>query len=700
MAAAWLAAMAGVAFGAVDRAAPVTARQGVMNLRTGDVAFATLPDLLVAERFEVSRAVLRLEGPITPTRREALNAAGVLVLGFLPTDGVIADVRGSTPAKVKATGFVSGVHAYEAAWKIDPAVAAAPAKDSMRVNVWLFELAAPDATRAAMAAMGGVTIEEVEPVGAGVRIAAWCDAATARSFASFDDVQYVEPVPTYELRSNQTTRWTMQSGVLNATPLHNRGLIGTGQVIGVIDGGLAAQHCSFLDPTNPIGPLHRKIVGYNTTQVYDQHGTHVSCTAAGDAGSVGNTRGMAYGARIAFNTYPSATETSVFTKHQTHLSQGAFIHTNSWGTDATRAYDGGSRAIDVLQWENEETLVTHAVSNGTIVTNPENAKNSLCVTANRNGAEADQICVGGTGPTLDGRRKPEVAAPGCLITSATGTSGCSVTTLSGTSMATPATGGLAVLVREYFLDGFYPTGAATPADGFSPSGALVKAAIINAAQDMTSLPGYPSDREGWGRVVADASLFFAGDARRLVVRDVRAAGAASLQTGGSYEFGLLVDSPSQALRVTMSYHDAPAQVNAALTPVNNLNLVVVSPAGETYLGNAFDGGFSAMGGTADALNNTEQVHIAAPVAGVWSVRVEAAAVNQGPQGFAIVATGAVADAPDCLGDFNQDGGVDGQDVEAFFLAWGDGLESADVNQDGGVDGQDVETFFLAWEGGC
>jgi hypothetical protein len=75
-------------------------------------------------------------------------------------------------------------------------------------------------------------------------------------------------------------------------------------------------------------------------------------------------------------------------------------------------------------------------------------------------------------------------------------------------------------------------------------------------------------------------------------------------------------------------------------------------------------------------------------------------VNQGPQGFAIVATGAVADAPDCLGDFNQDGGVDGQDVEAFFLAWGDGLESADVNQDGGVDGQDVETFFLAWEGGC
>lgn len=55
----------------------------------------------------------------------------------------------------------------------------------------------------------------------------------------------------------------------------------------------------------------------------------------------------------------------------------------------------------------------------------------------------------------------------------------------------------------------------------------------------------------------------------------------------------------------------------------------------------------------------------------------------------------------CPADFNQDGGVDGQDVEAFFLDWAAGLPSADVNQDGGVDGQDVETFFIAWEaGGC
>ncbi|MBX3410266.1 MAG: matrixin family metalloprotease [Phycisphaeraceae bacterium] len=55
----------------------------------------------------------------------------------------------------------------------------------------------------------------------------------------------------------------------------------------------------------------------------------------------------------------------------------------------------------------------------------------------------------------------------------------------------------------------------------------------------------------------------------------------------------------------------------------------------------------------------------------------------------------------CPADFNGDGGVDGGDVEAFFLAWEAGDPAADVNGDGGIDGGDVETFFVAWEaGGC
>ncbi|MBS0197874.1 MAG: hypothetical protein JSR77_14055 [Planctomycetes bacterium] len=55
----------------------------------------------------------------------------------------------------------------------------------------------------------------------------------------------------------------------------------------------------------------------------------------------------------------------------------------------------------------------------------------------------------------------------------------------------------------------------------------------------------------------------------------------------------------------------------------------------------------------------------------------------------------------CIADFDNNGGVDGADVEAFFVTWTSGDSAADVNQDGGVDGGDVATFFIAWQaGGC
>lgn len=52
-------------------------------------------------------------------------------------------------------------------------------------------------------------------------------------------------------------------------------------------------------------------------------------------------------------------------------------------------------------------------------------------------------------------------------------------------------------------------------------------------------------------------------------------------------------------------------------------------------------------------------------------------------------------------DFNQNGGVDGADVEALFDAWELGEPEADINLDGGVDGADIEVFLCWWEaGGC
>jgi hypothetical protein len=54
----------------------------------------------------------------------------------------------------------------------------------------------------------------------------------------------------------------------------------------------------------------------------------------------------------------------------------------------------------------------------------------------------------------------------------------------------------------------------------------------------------------------------------------------------------------------------------------------------------------------------------------------------------------------CIADFNQDGGVDGGDIDAFFAAWEAAEPNTDLNQDGGIDGGDIVVFFDRWEAGC
>ena len=47
-------------------------------------------------------------------------------------------------------------------------------------------------------------------------------------------------------------------------------------------------------------------------------------------------------------------------------------------------------------------------------------------------------------------------------------------------------GGLAAIVRDYFLAGFYPGGSANPANALTPSGSLVKAVLLASGEDIQS----------------------------------------------------------------------------------------------------------------------------------------------------------------------------------------------------------------------
>lgn len=600
-------------------------------------------DLLAAPAVADARGyfLVQFAPPVTDQKKAALVALGVELLDFVPAHAFFA--RGTGAARAAATTHASVVWVGDLhpAYRIDPLLLAAPLAGNEPVRLLVHAFAGIDARTATsqVEAAGGRVLRADTTLGRAVLLVE-APARAVRGLARARDLQWVEPDAELTER-NDTVTWTVQTFTPNNRKIWDKGLHGEGQVIGHMDGSVLATSCYFDDPGVPVGPTHRKVVYRSGTGSTSSHGTHTAGTAAGDPFPVSGTtagRGVAYAARLAHSSnYSSSAWASLAT---THRANGARFHTNSWGNDNTTAYDSICNAIDAFSWQNEDNLVFFAETNGSTLKNPENAKNLVAVGNANNGTGANSKCGGGVGPTADGRRKPDLFAPGCSIQSASSSVACGTRSLTGTSMACPGATGAAALVRQYFVDGFYPSGAAVPADGFEPSGALVKAVLINTCQDMTGVAGYPNFTEGWGRINLDESLFFVGDGARLWAADVRR--ASGLASGAVRTYTIDVVSGAEPLEVTLAFTDFAGTVNASNPVVNDLDLVVRAPNGATFLGNVFVNNWSSVGGLADPKNNVERVAIQSPAAGTWTITVGATAVPQGPQGFAVCATGDLA----------------------------------------------------------
>ncbi|MFO0971964.1 MAG: S8 family serine peptidase [Phycisphaerae bacterium] len=566
-------------------------------------------------------------------------------------------------------------------------------------------LFAGEDTQAAAARIGarpGVVIRDVQPRPDGGLLELELPATDFAGLATLSEVQFVEEASEATYR-NDSNKWIVQSNVSGSTPVWSHGLHGENQVGGHIDGGVRQTHCSFSDPGgNPIGPAHRKILAYNGSTTADTHGTHTAGTFLGDEFPVNGTttfRGMAYLAKMAFTNLGSVTSANLLATlnqdHNANGGNGARVHSNSWGDDSTVSYNSWARDVDQFSFTHEDDLVLFAVTDlNSAVKTPENAKDCLAVTLSSDTPSQTGQCANvGFGNTQDGRRKPEVAAPGCSTTSCNSGTTCGFTSsgFTGTSMACPAVAGAGLLVRQYFTDGFCPTGAAVPANAVVPSGALLKAMLINSAADMTGISGFPSTREGWGRVLLDDALYFTGDARKLIVLHDRR-NASGLTTGGSAAYNFTINSASQPLKITLVWTEAPAALNANPAYINNLNLSVTA-GGSTYLGNVFSGGQSTTGGSADAVNNVEQVLRTSPPAGPCTATVNAVVVNavNGPQGYALVVTGDVSlviPAPG-ISSITPNTGLSGGVVNITNLAGSNFQSGATVRLDPNGDGSTI-----------
>ncbi|MFH0983380.1 MAG: S8 family serine peptidase [Planctomycetota bacterium] len=678
-----------------------------LRLRSGvvDTRLPSLPALASPVGGERVHYVVQLDGPPTPARRAQLEDAGVKLGDYLADHAYIVRLEGTTPQAVSRTRGVLWVDRFRPEWKLAPRGRLGRA-GKVQVVVALF---AGEDLAAAVAELGRLKdVDVLAANAAGDRglIDAVVPLTALESIAALETVQFVEDAPLGTLR-NTTTRWVVQSNIQDQTPLWAQGLHGEDQVAGLIDSEVWEAHCAF-DDTEPVGPTHRKIIAYRGAMGAHSHGTHTAGTLVGDQGTWGAADpvdGMAFAAKLSFSLYwdvqntPSLLYPDLVAAH----ADGARVHSNSWGDDSTTAYTTWCEQADRFSRDYEESLVIFAATNVSLLRTPENAKNVLAVGATYQAPSQADKYSGGRGPTADGRRKPEVFAPGRSIVSASYTLPCGTYTSSGTSMAAPAVAGMAVLARQYYTEGFYPTGVATPADALTPTGALLKATVINSAVDMTGVAGYPSNGEGWGRILLADTLYFAGDARKLFVADVL--NTNGLSTGEFETYHLNVTTNGAPLKITLVFTDVPGTVNAQDPVVNNLDLIVTGPltarsGGTEYLGNYFANGESSPGGAPDARNNVEQVHRSAPEPGIYTLEIRGTAVNQSTQGYALVAAGALepTDPPLGNGDYDYDGDVDLADFAALQRCF-TGADRSPIHtscQPVDLDGdRDVDTADLA-----
>ncbi|MEA3312145.1 MAG: S8 family serine peptidase, partial [candidate division WOR-3 bacterium] len=674
-----------------------------IDLDTRD-AEPTLPAnlMLSAGQEGIGTYLVQFDGPIYSHERRALEQAGVGIEGYLPNYTYIVRMDQATRARVETLQGVGWVGNYEPGYKLCPEIdleASIPEK----LVVTLYAGIDGEAIREAVETLGGELLE-------------W-QATDFQTFVHImlapqklpllvhePQIKWVEPYRQPYLMNGQA-QWVIQTWEEDNRRIWDEGITGEGQILATLDTGIKTTHNFFRDPSVPITdfgdyPTHRKIIAYQKP-AYDPdgvitfgdesgHGTHTAGSVLGNDQPVGGSSvniGMAPDARIYFLDgggggggiiHAVSLEYSFSIAYNGNSAGGARIISNSWGSQTTRAYDKSCVESDQTMWNRPDYLVMFSAGNNppsTYTGSPANAKNVIAVGGCLNGTAANFYWSGSSqGPANDGRIRPDIVAPGKDVTSAWRSSDDAELTTSGTSMASPIAAGNAGLIRQYFTDGWYPSGSPGSQSGFNPSAALLKAMMINSVEtDFPSIEDrVPSKRVGWGRPKLDNVLYFPGDARKLAVVDFDE----GLETGYQFLGKVNVAGSGEPIRITMNWTDYPGELYASPALVNDLNLEVVSPSGKVYRGNNFSDNVSVEGGDFDTKNPVENVFVNSPETGEWEIRVHANNVPAGPQPFALVVTGelstlisavAIEDITvDDDGQSNPDGNMDpGENVTLY-----------------------------------
>ena len=418
-------------------------------------------------------------------------------------------------------------------------------------------------------------------------------------------------------------------------------LDGSGETIAISDTGLDVDHPDILGRV--AGVYTNFGLDPSPSDTNTGHGTHVALSVLGDGSGDSSAQGIAPSANLvmyALEHDPTGVFGrlgSIYDLLNDAQQRTARIAINAWGSNGNYGqYTADSRSVDLLV--NEKTTVLPLFSVGdrgaqgaSQVSAPATAKNVLAVGTSNTGSSAGSVAnISSQGPSLDGRIKPDIVAPGMNICSGLAEEakspagfGCASGThadgsslyisLSGSSHATAIAGGATALVREFLREEMNLN---------SPSAALIKAVVINGATDLGAAD-IPNSQEGWGQINLERTVL-PMDGTTPLNTFIDQNKEIDAGFGLLYAFNL---DPSHGIDITLAWSDEQGSANAAQsTPrlVNNLDLILVDPSGNEWLGNDFSSGYSTTGGTADSINNVERIKVAPGVlssTGQWQVKV-------------------------------------------------------------------------------
>jgi hypothetical protein len=253
-----------------------------------------------------------------------------------------------------------------------------------------------------------------------------------------------------------------------------------------------------------------------------------------------------------------------------------------------------------------------------------------------------------------GRMKPDVVAPGASVLTAYAHEDGKVVQSYGTSFSGPVVAGNAALVRQYFEDGHLPCNWSNGCN-VDPSGSLVKAVLLNSAQNLEAVQvsrpwmekkvletvsAYDSN-QGMGLVQLDKSLpipghnnFSALIRNNKVIKDrethdifIKATPAACFGKPYKRDFS-----------ATLTWYDPPGATSCAKCVINDLDIMVhwVTADGTVKYGTkVFPNGASKK----DYGNNVERVRFKMSYSRRYRIRIHASNLALAQQKFSLIATG-------------------------------------------------------------